>query len=149
MAWRPEPLMMQHLAVPSAAVRGVGQSTSSPQVLDHQMRASTLRIRLAADVNHKAEVSIGSRLHPEMASSTTTVSLGSASRSFRGGLPGKSLCLDHIALDPHLEEVVQLGGPQDAIAVFTGGDGRNFEPFAAELLNQSHGRRKAPRPPPR
>ena len=29
----------------------------------------------------------------------------------RGGFPGKSLRLDHIAIDPHLEEVIQFGGP--------------------------------------
>jgi hypothetical protein len=105
------------------------------------MRAQLFRIRLAADVNHKAEVSIGSRLHQEMASSTTTVSAPlrevlPPSRTFPRRASRQVAVLGSHCLDPHLEKVVQLGGPQDGIAAFTGGDDRNF---AAELLNQSHG----------
>ena len=37
----------------------------------------------------------------------------------RGGLPGKTLRMDRVAIDPHLEEVVQLGGLEHGRAVLT------------------------------
>jgi hypothetical protein len=122
----------------SASRWSVDQFAPSPRPQDAR---PTLPHSLAADVNHKAEVSIGSRLHQEMASSTTTVSAPlrevlPPSRTFPRRASRQVAVLGSHCLDPHLEKVVQLGGPQDGIAAFTGGDDRNF---AAELLNQSHG----------
>ena len=61
-----------------------------------------------------------------MASSMTTVRVGSTPSSFarhqkgiRGGLAGKMLRVDRVAIDLHLEEVVQLGGLHYDRAVLT------------------------------
>ena len=44
--------------------------------------------------------------------------------------------MDHVAIDPHLEEVIQFGGLQDGLAVLARGDDGDFEPVAAELMDE-------------
>ena len=70
-------------------------------------------------------------------------------KRIRGGLSGKTLRMDHVAIDLYLEEVVQLGGLQDSRAILTRGDDGDFEPIAVKLMDESaRFRRRAPRPCP-
>src|SRR4029077_4625328 len=86
------------------------------QVVDHQMRAMTLqllRIPLACDADHKPELPIGTGLNSgngilddHRPYRLNTELLCRYQERIRGRVPGKSLCLDQIAVDPHFEQVV-------------------------------------------
>ena len=86
------------------------------QIVDYQMSAMMfqfLRIPLARDTDHKPEVPINAgldsgdgilddngpyRFNPQQ--------LCRDQKRIRRGLPGKTLRIDRVAIDPHLEEVV-------------------------------------------
>ena len=104
------------------------------------------RIPLARDADHKSEVSISAGLdsgdgvlNDDGPFWFTPQQLCRHQERIGCGLPGKTLRLDRVAIDLHLEEVVQLGGLEHGRAVLTRGDDSNFEPVAAELMDELHG----------
>ena len=109
------------------------------------MMLQLLRIPLARDTDHKSEVSISAGLNSGDGILDDNRPFGSDPEQLcrhqeriRGGFPGKTLRMDHVAIDLHLEEVIQLGGLQHGRAVLTRGDDGDFEPVAAELMDELH-----------
>src|SRR5215831_1963342 len=109
------------------------------------MTLQLLRIVLARDADDQPKVSFGASLDPGKGvlyyNRPYWLNPKEPCRQqerIRGGFPGKSLLMNHIAVDAHLEEFVQLGGPQDSGAVLARGDHGNLESIAAELMDESH-----------
>jgi hypothetical protein len=113
------------------------------------MRAMTLkllRIPFARDTNHEPEISIRAGLYPgngilddDRPGWLDPKKFCSHQERIRRRLAGESFRLDGVAIHPHLEEVVQLGGFQDMRAVLTRGHDGNLESVAADLTNEAHG----------
>src|SRR5262249_43477943 len=108
------------------------------------MMLQLLRIPFARDTNHKPEVPTRAgldsgngvlddnrpcRLDPEESCRHQ--------ERIRRWFPGKLFRFDGIAIDPHLEEGIQLGGFQDERAVLTRRHDGDFESVAAELMDES------------
>src|SRR6478672_3548793 len=112
------------------------------------MRAMTLEllhIPLARDADHKPEVSIRAGLH-------SGNGILDDNRPFRldpekscrhqirirRWFSGESFRFDDVAIHPHLEEIIQLGGFEHGRAVLTRRHHGDLESVAAELMNESH-----------
>src|SRR6516165_6891005 len=127
----------------SASRRSINQFV---QIANHKMSAVTpelLSIALTRNTDHQPKISMGAGLD-------TGNRILNYDRSYRlnaeepcrqqerigGGFAGKSLRIDHIAIDLHLEELVQLGGLEHGRAVLTRGDHGNSEPNLAQSMDE-------------
>ena len=119
MGRRPEAFMMNHRAVPPETAWGWSVNQFA-QIVHHQMCAMVpklLGIALARDADHKPEVpgtpGLNSRdgiLDDDRPCRLNPEQLRRHQERIRGGFSGQVLRLDHVAIDLHVEEGIQLGG---------------------------------------
>src|SRR5215475_6298633 len=107
------------------------------------MMPKLVGISLARDADDKPEIAAGARLNPRdgilddnRPSRFNPKQLGCHQEGIRGGLPGKLLRFDRVAVDPDIEEGIKFGGRQNGIAVLTRGDDGGLESETAELMNE-------------
>ena len=108
--------MMQHRAVPSQGTAKRWSVQQFGQIVDYQMSAMMLqflRIPLACDTDHKSEASTSAGLdsgdgvlNDDGPFWFTPQQLCRHQERIGCGLPGKTLRMDRVAIDLHLEEVV-------------------------------------------
>lgn len=98
------------------------------------MAPKLLGIALARNSDHQAEVTTGSCLHPRdgildhhRPGRRDLQHRRGRQERIRGGLSREVPGLDHVAVDPGVEEGLQPGGLQDSVAVLTRGDDGNSE----------------------
>src|SRR4030095_647979 len=107
------------------------------------MTPKLLSVPLACDADHAPKVPLAPSLHSRDSILDDHTACRICSEQLRChqeriwcGLPGQVLLTDRVAVDAHLEEVLQLGGFEDGVAVLTCGDDGNFESLLTELTDE-------------
>src|SRR5262245_25118850 len=102
-----------------------------------------LCIALARDTDHKSKVATGAGLNSGdgILDHNRPPRLNAEQpcrhqERIRRGFSGEILCFDRMAIDPRIEQRIQLCGFQNGRAVLTRGDEGDFESVATQLVDE-------------